>query len=231
MQQLNNIIKEIVIPTNLMLEQLEKYYNILKEESKKYNLTTITEAKDVYIKHFYDSLLLSKVIDLDTQTLLDIGSGAGFPGLVIKIFFPSLKVTLVEPTLKRCNFLNLVIKELGLKDIYVINERAENYIINNREHFDIVTARAVAPLNILLELAIPFVKVNGTFIALKGSNVSSELASASNACKVLNTIVEDKNTFLLPKELGTRIIIKFKKLNKTKDIYPRIYSKIKKQPL
>lgn len=232
MQELNNLIKEIVNPTTLQLEQLKKYYDILVVESKKYNLTTITEIEEVYIKHFYDSLLLSKTIDLTSNlTLADIGSGAGFPGLVIKIMFPNLKVTLIEPTTKRCNFLNLVINELGLKDINVINDRAENYISKMREAFDIVTARAVAPLNILLELSVPFLKVNGYFVAMKGSNAKEELEASTHAYKVLNLKQEKEDIYTLPKDLGTRIIIKFKKLGITKDIYPRMYSKIKKQPL
>lgn len=228
----NDIIKEVVTPTELQLESLKKYYEILVVESNKYNLTTIKDLEEVYIKHFYDSLLLSKTIDL-TQNLklADIGSGAGFPGLVIKIMFPNLKVTLIEPTLKRCNFLNLVIKELNLTDIEVINARAEEYIKETKETFDIVTARAVAPLNILLELSVPFLKINGYFIAMKGSNAKEELIEAQNAYKVLNTTVEQEYEFNLPKDLGKRIIIKFKKLGKTKDIYPRMYSKIKKQPL
>lgn len=228
----NDIIKEVVTPTELQLENLKKYYEILVVESNKYNLTTIKDLEEVYIKHFYDSLLLSKTIDL-TQNLklADIGSGAGFPGLVIKIMFPNLKVTLIEPTLKRCNFLNLVIKELNLTDIEVINARAEEYIKETKETFDIVTARAVAPLNILLELSVPFLKINGYFIAMKGSNAKEELIEAQNAYKVLNTTVEQEYEFNLPKDLGKRIIIKFKKLGKTKDIYPRMYSKIKKQPL
>ena len=116
------IIKSIVNVNNDQLDALKKYYDILIEESNKYNLTSIKELEEVYIKHYYDSLLLSKTTDLSKElSLLDIGSGAGFPGLVIKIIFPNLKITLVEPTLKRCNFLNLVINELGLKDIYVID--------------------------------------------------------------------------------------------------------------
>ena len=232
MEELNNLIKEVVNPTTLQLEQLKKYYDILVEESKKYNLTTITEIEEVYIKHFYDSLLLSRTIDLTSElTLADIGSGAGFPGLVIKIMFPNLKVTLIEPTTKRCNFLNYVIKELNLKNINVINDRAENYIKEKRETFDIVTARAVAPLNILLELSIPFLKINGYFVAMKGSNAKEELDASINAYKVLSTKIEQEDIYTLPKDLGTRTIIKFKKLSKTKDIYPRMYSKIKKQPL
>ena len=228
----NDIIKKVVTPTDEQLGNLKKYYDILFVESNKYNLTNIKELEEVYIKHFYDSLLLSKTVDLTkTLTMADIGSGAGFPGLVIKIMFPSVRVTLIEPTLKRCNFLNLVIKELGLKDIEVINARAEEYIKDKRESFDIVTARAVAPLNILLELAIPFLKVEGTFLAMKGSSASDELKEASKAYSILNAKVEKEYIFNLPNDLGKRTIIKFKKIGPTKDIYPRLYSKIKKQPL
>lgn len=228
----NDIIKKVASPTEEQLENLKKYYDILFVESNKYNLTNIKELEEVYIKHFYDSLLLSKTVDLTkTLTMADIGSGAGFPGLVIKIMFPSVHITLIEPTLKRCNFLNLVIKELGLKDIEVINARAEEYIKDKRESFDIVTARAVAPLNILLELAIPFLKVEGTFLAMKGSSASDELKEASKAYSILNAKVEKEYIFNLPNDLGKRTIIKFKKIGPTKDIYPRLYSKIKKQPL
>lgn len=229
---MNELIKSIVDASNTQLEKLKKYYDILIEESNKYNLTAIKDLEEVYIKHFYDSLLLSKTTDLSKNVkLADIGSGAGFPGLVLKIMFPNLSITLIEPTLKRCNFLNLVIKELDLKDIYVVNARAEEYIKEKREYFDIVTARAVAPLNILLELSIPFLKQNGIFIAMKGSSASTELEDALNAYKVLNAKVTEEYTFNLPKDLGTRKIIKFTKLGKTKDIYPRLYAKIKKQPL
>ena len=228
----NDIIKKVVNPTEEQLDNLKKYYDILFVESNKYNLTNIKELEEVYIKLFYDSLLLSKTVDLTkTLTLADIGSGAGFPGLVIKIMFPSVHITLIEPTLKRCNFLNLVINELGLKDIEVVNARAEEYIKDKRESFDIVTARAVAPLNILLELAIPFLKVEGTFLAMKGSNATDELKEASKANNILNAKVEKEYIFNLPNDLGKRTIIKFKKMGSTKDIYPRLYSKIKKQPL
>ena len=228
----NEIIKKVVNPTDEQLDNLKKYYDILFVESNKYNLTNIKELEEVYIKHFYDSLLLSKTVDLTKDlTMADIGSGAGFPGLVIKIMFPNIKITLIEPTLKRCNFLNLVINELGLKDIEVINARAEEYIKEKRETFDIVTARAVAPLNILLELSIPFLKVDGVFLAMKGSNATDEVKEASHAYHTLNARIDKEYIFNLPNDLGKRAIIKFKKIGPTKDIYPRLYSKIKKQPL
>lgn len=133
------------------LLKLKKYYEILIEKNKVMNLTAITEIDEVYLKHFYDSLTISKIIDLNLyETFCDIGTGAGFPGIVIKIFYPHLKVTLIESMTKRVEFLKYVIKELELKDIEVINARAEEYAKTNRELFDIVTARAVANINILL---------------------------------------------------------------------------------
>ena len=147
-----NNIKTVTNITKEMEEQFELYYEILAEESQKYNLTSITSKDDVYLKHFYDSILLVKQIDITNKSIVDIGSGAGFPGIPLKIVSPTTKITLVEPTTKRANFLQMVIDKLGLKDIEVINDRAENIINSHREKFDFATARAVAPLNILLEL-------------------------------------------------------------------------------
>ena len=158
------------IKNSSVLESLYIYYEMLFETSKVMNLTTIVELEEAYIKHFYDSLLLSKVIDLSQNiTLADVGTGAGFPGLVLKIVYPNLNVTLIEPLTKRCKFLQSVIDKLELKGIVVVNDRAENGIKTMRESFDVVTARAVASLNILSEICVPFVKLNGAFIALKGT--------------------------------------------------------------
>lgn len=218
--------------TQKMICQLDKYCAILQEQAKLINLTTITDSDDIYIKHYYDSLLMGMLFDFnEEQTLVDVGSGAGFPGIVLKIVYPKLKITLVEPTTKRTNFLNLVIKELQLDDIYVINERAEKYITECRGNFDYATARAVAPLNILLELLTPFVKVKGFIIAMKGSNAKEELFLANNAVKTLNLKLENIHEMDLPNEQGVRNILTFRKEKATNGIYPRIYAKIKKQPL
>ena len=196
--------------TNEQIKKLEIYYEMLIEYNKVMNLTGITEKEEVYLKHFYDSLTIVKVINLNEfQTLCDIGTGAGFPGLVLKIIFPKLKITLIDSLNKRINFLNAVIEKLELKDIETIHYRIEEYGIINREKYDIVTARAVAPLNILLEYAIPLVKVNGYFIPLKG-NIDNEV-DYSNAMKKLDVIEENKVKFLLPIENSNRTIIKFKK--------------------
>ena len=151
-------------------EQLDKYYKLLIEWNEKINLTRITEEKDVYLKHFYDSITLKRVIDLcQNLSICDIGTGAGFPGIVLKIVFPNLSVTLVDALQKRVNFLNLVIKELELKDIVAIHSRGEDYAKLHREEFDIVTSRAVMNLTSLSEISLPLVKVNGYFIPMKAN--------------------------------------------------------------
>ena len=161
--------------TSQQLEKLNQFYELLISWNQKMNLTRIIEKEDVYLKHFYDSLTLSKVIDLKQDlTLCDVGSGAGFPGIVLKICFPNLKITLLDSLQKRVNYLNEIIKELDLKNIEAIHTRAEDYAKQNREKFDIVTARAVANLKILSELCIPMVKVNGLFIAMK-ANIEEEI--------------------------------------------------------
>ena len=215
---------------NNKLNMLEKYYNLLIEENKKYNLTSITNKEDVYLKHFYDSITISKIIDLNNESLLDIGTGAGFPGIVLKIIYPNLKVTLLDSTLKKCNFLNLVITKLNLKDITVINERAEIYSKNVREKYDVVTSRAVAPLKHLLEYSIPTLKVNGYYIAMK-SDISKELIGINKYEDKLNIKEIDRISFTLPKEKSLRTLIKYKKLNVTNLIYPRKYNEIKKKSL
>lgn len=226
-KQLENINVKL---TENQLNQLEKYYEMLVEYNKVMNLTGITEHNQVFLKHFYDSLTLAKIIDLkENCTLCDIGTGAGFPGLVIKICFPNLKVVLLDSLNKRTKFLNDVIKELNLKNIEVIHARAEEYALNHRNQFDITTARAVAHLSVLLEYAIPMTKENKYFIALK-ANVEEEIKEINNALKCLNVKIEEQQEFNLPIENSTRTIIKFKKI-KDNGKYPRKYSEIKKNRL
>ncbi len=216
--------------TDEKLDKLNKYYELLVSFNEKINLTAITLKEEVYLKHFYDSLTLVKIIDFNKyNTFCDIGTGAGFPGIVIKIFFPHLKVTLIDALNKRIDFLNVVISELQLKEIETIHSRIEDYGKNNRELYDIVTARAVTNLSNLLEFAIPIVKVNKYFIAMKGSN--NELDTILNASKLLNIKLEDKIEFSLPYEESKRNLIKFVKLDKTNNKYPRKFSEIKKKPL
>ena len=218
-------------PTQKQLEQLNRYYELIVEYNKVMNLTGITEKEQVYLKHFYDSLTIAKVIDLNKEeSLCDIGTGAGFPGIVLKILFPNLKITLIDSLNKRIEFLKIVIKELNLNNIEAIHTRAEEYAIKNIEKFDVVTSRAVAPLNILLELSIPLLKINKYFISYKG-NISREIIESENALKQLDSKIDKIEEFELPKENSNRTIIKIKKLNKTNKKYPRKFSEIKKKPL
>ena len=213
--------------TDLQLEKLNQFYELLISWNQKMNLTRITEKEDVYLKHFYDSLTISKVIDLNQDlTLCDVGSGAGFPGIVLKICFPNLKITLLDSLQKRVNYLNEIIKELDLKDIEAIHTRAEEYAKQNREKFDIVTARAVANLKILSELCIPMVKVNGLFIAMK-ANIEEEIENSTEILKKLDSKIEKIETFYLPIENSIRNIILIEKLKPTNTLYPRRIEKIK----
>ena len=217
-----------IYPTEEQLNQLEKYYEMLIEYNKKMNLTAITDKEDVYLKHFYDSLTISKIIDLNKEnTLCDLGSGAGFPGLVLKIFYPHLSITLVDSLEKRIKFLKGVIKELNLHFIEAIHDRIEEYSVKNVEEYDIVTARAVTNLSALLEMGSPLIKINKYFIAMKG-NFNEEY---KNALKELKLKEESSIEFDLPKEEGHRTLIKIVKKEKTPEKYPRKYSEIKKKQL
>lgn len=230
----NKFIEEVeklgIEVTDIKLKQLEKYYELLIEYNKVMNLTGITDKEQVYLKHFYDSLTIIKIIDLENQeTLCDLGSGAGFPGIVLKIFYPNLKITLIDSLNKRINFLNKVIEELNLKDITAIHTRIEDYAILNKEKYDVVTARAVAPLNILLELGINLVKVGKYFIAMKGNIINEP--NYNDALKKLNCIQDNIIEFKLIIEDSNRSLIKIVKNNTTPKSYPRKYNDIKKRPL
>ena len=227
---INELNKIGVILSEQQLNQLDKYYNMLVEYNKNVNLTAITDYDQVLLKHFYDSLTLTKAIELTNQKVCDIGTGAGFPGIVLKIAFPNLEITLVESLTKRCVFLNEVIKELDLKNIKVVNQRAEEFSQNNIEYFDIITSRAVAKLNILLELSIKSLKIGGYYIALK-ANVDEEMKSISTCLTKLNASLESITTFNLPIDNSLRNIIKIKKDGPTPLSYPRRYNEIKKRPL
>lgn len=217
-----------IVLSNVQLNQLDKYYHLLVEWNKKINLTRITEEKDVYLKHFYDSITLTRVINLcQNLSLCDIGTGAGFPGVVLKIVFPTLSVTLVDSLLKRVNFLNLVINELDLKDIVAIHSRAEDYAKLHREEFDVVTSRAVMNLTSLSEISIPLVKVYGYFIPMK-ANAYDEIEDSKNILLKLDSKIELIDEFALPIEKSHRTIIKIVKLRKTNLKYPRTFDKIKK---
>lgn len=216
--------------TEEQLNQLESYYKLLIEWNEKINLTRITEKKDVYLKHFYDSITLIKAIDLKKElTVCDLGTGAGFPGIVLKIVFPNLNITLVDALNKRIEFLKLVIRELNLKNIIAIHERGEEFIKKNRNKFDLITCRAVAKLNVISEICIPGVKINGYFIPMK-AQIEEEIKDIKFLEK-LNSHLEDIVSFTLPYEESIRNLVVIKKLGNTNTIYPRKYDKITKNPL
>jgi len=214
--------------TEEQLEKLEQFYNILIKENETMNLTRITEKEEVYLKHFYDSITLARVIDLNQElTLCDVGTGAGFPGIVLKIVFPNLKITLIDALQKRVNYLNKTVEKLGSKDIIAYHKRSEDFARDNREEFDIVTARAVANLKILSELTLPLVKVGGNFIAMK-ANIDEELEESQEMITRLGGKIEQIDKFNLPKEESNRTLVKIKKEKETPKKYPRSIDKIKK---
>lgn len=222
-------LKELNIELSSKQKELfERYYEFLIQENKKYNLTAITNKEEVYYKHFYDSLTLIKTnLIKEGVSLCDIGSGAGFPGIPLKIIFPNLELTIVESQTKKTEFLKKLVKHLEIEKVEVINERAEEYA--HKKYFDIVTARAVADLTILNELCLPLVKKNGYFIAMKG-NYKEELEKSLNGINILGGKLLNVISFDLPKAMGKRNLIIIKKEKMVKG-YPRIFSQIKKKPL
>lgn len=216
---------------DIQLKQLDRYYQLLVEWNKVMNLTGITDEPQVYLKHFYDSLTIIKCINLNEEkTLCDIGTGAGFPGMVLKICFPNLDVTLVDSLKKRLDFLDNVIKELDLKSVKTVHARAEEFAVKNRECFDVVTTRAVASLNILLEYCLPLIKINKYFVAMKG-NISTELENIDLSLNKINGEIIKNEQFLLPIEESKRSIIVISKKEKTNKKFPRKYNEIKNNPL
>lgn len=208
---INELKKLNIMLSSNQLDQLDKYYKLLVEWNEKINLTRIIEEKDVYLKHFYDSLTLSRVIDLNNNLkLCDIGTGAGFPGIVLKIVFPNLKIILVDSLLKRIKFLNIVIDELKLFDIETVHSRAEDYVKFHKNEFDIVTSRAVSKLSNLLEYSIPLLKKNGCFIPMK-ANCDDEITDSLPFLKRKGLKIEKIDEFYLPIENSKRTIIVIKK--------------------
>lgn len=213
------------------LKQYELYYKTLICYNEKVNLTALTSESDVYEKHFYDCLLLSQTYSLSNQTLCDVGSGAGFPSIVLKIAFPDLQVTIVDSLNKRINFLNELIATLGLTEVKAIHARAEEYAQQYRETFDIVTARAVARLNVLNELCAPLVKVGGVFIAMKGKQGLIEAREAEHGNEVLKLESYTQKRYHLISDDSIRYFLIYQKKSETDLKYPRSFQQIKKKPL
>jgi len=233
--KINEFYKEIeklnIILNDNQKEQLEKYYEYLIEYNSHTNVTAITDKEEVYLKHFYDSLTLSITTNFNKlNNMLDIGCGAGFPGLVIKILFPHIKLTLLDSNNKKTTFCKNLVEKLNLDNVEIINERAEEFINNKREYFDLVTARAVKNLPVLNELAIPYVKTNGLFIAMK-SNIDNELKEGLKGIQVLGGKYLKTINLELPNNSGIRNFIIIKKITETNKKYPRQYNQIIKKPL
>lgn len=214
--------------------QFDKYYELLTEWNKVMNLTSITEYDAVYEKHFVDSLAVVRAIDMQSiETVIDIGTGAGFPGLPLKIVFPHLKVTLLDSLNKRINFLNTVIQELGMNNVVALHGRAEDYARQKeyREKFDLCVSRAVAKLSILSEYCIPYIRVGGILISYKSGNIDEEIAQSKNAIKALGGKIENTVKFQLPgTEIG-RSFVKIEKIKNTAKKYPRKAGVPGKEPL
>ena len=212
-----------------VLNNLSIYAEYLMEYNSHTNLTAIKDLEGIYLKHFYDSLTIIKSIDLNSiNSLADIGTGAGFPGMVLKIMYPHLKVVLIDSNNKKITFLKNLVEKLGLINIECLNVRCEEYALSHLDSFDLVTARAVANMRILSELCLPLVSVNGYFVPLKG-NVEEELSIAKELISKLNGKVESEFSFNLPIEESTRNILKIKKIGPTPQGYPRTYDKMQKE--
>lgn len=215
--------------TKLQQEQFETYFDYLIEYNEKVNLTAITEKEEVYIKHFVDSCLAQEFIKPDSL-VLDIGTGAGFPGVPLKIARPDIKLHLVDSLNKRIEFLNQLSTKLNIK-YKTYHSRAEDFAKNNRENFDVCVSRAVAKLNTLLEYCLPLVKVGGLFIAYKASSADEEIESSKKALNVLGGEIINIKKFILTNNLGERNLIIIKKIKNTPNKYPRTKNLPKTNPL
>lgn len=228
-------VKELSIVLNdKQIQQFEQYYNILVEWNKVMNLTAITEYEEVVEKHFLDSLTIVYAINMEKiETLIDVGTGAGFPGIPLKIAFPHLKVTLLDSLNKRIKFLNEVIDLLELDDIKAIHGRAEDYAkqAEYREQYDICVSRAVANLATLSEYCLPYVKVDGLFVPYKSGEIDEELKSSEKVVSILGGKVEEVVKFQLPGTDIGRSFVKIHKIKETKKKYPRKAGMPTKEPL
>lgn len=215
------------------IDSLEKYYKLLIEWNEKMNLTALTEPHDVALKHFCDSILLLKYADIPQNSrLIDVGTGAGFPSVPIKIVRPDIRLCLLDSLNKRLVFLQEVVDKLGLQDVTIVHSRAEDGArkADLREKFDFATSRAVAQLNVLSEYCLPYVKVGGAFLSMKGKYSEEEIANAKSAIKLLGGKTEKVDTYNLA-DGSERTIINVKKVSTTDKRYPRTSAKIKSKPL
>ena len=216
------------------VEQFIRFYELLVEWNKVMNLTGITEYNEVVEKHFVDSLSIVKAVNvMDIKSVIDIGTGAGFPGIPLKIAFPHLKITLLDSLNKRIKFLNAVIDELGLEDIHTIHGRAEDFAKQElyREKYDLCVSRAVANLSTLSEYCLPYVKIDGMFVPYKSGDIEEELNNSKKAVQILGGKIENTIKFELPGTDIGRSFVKIKKVKNTAKKYPRKAGLPSKEPL
>lgn len=216
------------------IDQFNQFYDILVEWNKVMNLTAITDYKDVVEKHFLDSLSIERILNLDgIKTVMDVGTGAGFPGIPLKIIYPELKVTLLDSLNKRVKFLNEVIRQLELKNIDAIHGRAEDIGKNEnyREKYDLCVSRAVANLATLSEYCMPFVKVGGVFVSYKSGDIDEEVLKSKKAVSLFGGKIEDVVKFQLPGTDINRAFVKIKKIKEMQKKYPRKSGIPSKEPL
>ena len=211
--------------------KLQEYKRMVIETNEVLNLTAITDSFEFDVKHLYDSLLISDYFDYKFKNIMDLGSGAGFPGIPLAILLKDTNFYLVEPTKKRCDFLTRVKDALNLTNVTIINKRSEDLDINFRGYFDFIVTRAVSRLNILLEISLPFLKTNGYLICYKGIKYQEEINESSKALKILNSTIEEVKKETLPFLNEERFNIIIKKNKEIDKKYPRLYSIIKKRPL
>ena len=226
-QQFKNEVKNLGVELNdQQLKQLKKFYQLLTVENGKYNLTSITEHDNVYLKHFFDSLTIIRIIKLEKQKVCDVGTGAGFPGIVLKICYPKLEIVLLDSTTKKIKFVEKVINELKLENITAINMRGEEYARQHEEQFDVVVTRAVASLKVLLEISVKMIKIGGFLVCMKG-NISREIIESDIIREKLKVEKQVVEAFKLPVENSTRTLILYKKKKKTPQGFPRPFKDIK----
>ena len=229
-QLLRDGLTTLGLPTD-GIPALLRYAELLVEKNKVMNLTAITEPADIATLHFLDSAALLTLADFRDKTVADVGTGAGFPGLPLRIVEPSIRLTLLDAQNKRIEFLKEVCGDLSLADVECVHQRAEEFVAHRRESFDLVTSRAVAALPLLCELCLPLVKVGGYFVAMKSVDAGAELDAAAHAIEVLGGAVERVADYDIPgTEVRHRAIL-IKKVRETGKKYPRAFAKIKKAPL
>ena len=231
---INKLTAEGIKITDVQCDKLYRFYEMVIEKNKVMNLTAITDYEEFVIKHFVDSLMITKVMDMTVpMSVLDIGTGAGFPGVPVKIVYPETTVLLLDSLNKRLNFLNEVIEELGLKDITTIHSRAEELQAKGeyRESFDLCVSRAVAALPTLSEYCLPYVKPGGKFVAYKAVGADEEIEASKTAIRVLGGEIKETAHFTIKDTDYTRVLISIEKIKNTPKKYPRPGGKPGKNPL